>query len=70
MPFDCLKLNVCKVEEAQLNFHVPFTSGHERSTSPAFDHVLLVRPMKLGSRDVYLSFDTDKQKVSSFVKLN
>ncbi|XP_009860274.3 pleckstrin homology domain-containing family H member 1 [Ciona intestinalis] len=59
-----LSLRGCEVEDVQLKVN----PGHNRSNSPppAFEHVIVVRPISDGEQDVFFSFDNEAEKAAWF----
>ncbi|CAK8692228.1 unnamed protein product [Clavelina lepadiformis] len=70
MPLDRLSLKGCSVEVVQLNVQSPIGASHQyQRTLPAFDHVIVVRRRSESGRDVFLSFETESQKIAWLHKL-
>ena len=64
MPLDRLSLKGCSVEVVQLNVQSPIGASHQyQRTLPAFDHVIVIRRRSESGRDVFLSLETESQKV-------
>uniref|UniRef100_H2YSV7 PH domain-containing protein n=1 Tax=Ciona savignyi TaxID=51511 RepID=H2YSV7_CIOSA len=59
-----LSLRGCGIEDVQLKVN----PGHNRPNSPppAFEHVIVIRPINDGEPDVFLSFDSEVEKATWF----